>query len=110
MIIRKTLQQAKEGGRFDREKFDTVRDADLERMIDEDPDLAPRTETLEPYYEARPVREKLGLTQQQFAKKLGISVTTVRGWERDGTPTDPLVQALLRILDRIPEPALRALG
>ena len=54
-----------------------------------------RTETLEPYYyEARPVRGKLGLTQQQFAKKLGISVTTVRGWSVMNQLTR-LVQALL---------------
>ena len=52
----------------------------------------------------------LGLTRRQFAKKLGIVGTTIGGWERDGTPTDPLVQALLRILDRIPEPGLRARG
>jgi len=29
---------------------------------------------------------------------------------RDETPADPVLQALLRILDRIPETALRALG
>ena len=110
MIVRKTLEQAKaEGGRFDREKFDSFTDADIERMIDEDPDLAPRTETLQPYFDARDIRKNLGLTQQQFAKKLGVPVATIRGWERDGTPADPVLQALLRILDRIPEEALRAL-
>jgi putative transcriptional regulator len=110
MIVRKTLEQATaEGGRFDREKFDSFTDADIERMIDEDPDLAPRTETLQPYFEVRDIRKKIGLTQQQFAKKLGVAVATVRAWERGGTPADPVLQALLRILDRIPEAALRAL-
>jgi hypothetical protein len=57
VIIRKTLQQANlEGGRFDREKFDSFTDADIERMIDEDPDLAPRIETLQPLLEAREIR------------------------------------------------------
>jgi len=110
MIVRKTLKQAKaEGGHIDREKFDSFTDADIERMIDEDPDLAPRTETLVPYFEARDVRLKFGLSQQKFAKKLGLPLATLRGWERTGTPADPALQALLRILDRIPEPALRAL-
>src|SRR6266566_4347212 len=110
MIVRKTLAQAKaEGGYFDREKFDSFTDADIERMIDEDPDLAPRNETLVRLLEARDVRRKLGLSQQKFAQKLGVPVATVRQWERDETPVDPLLQALLRILDRIPEPALRAL-
>ena len=111
MIVRKTLAQVKAegGGRFDKEKFDSFTDADIERMIDEDPDLAPRTETLQPLLEATEVRRKLRLSQQKFAKKLGVPVATVRRWERDKTPADPVLQALLRILDRIPGPALRAL-
>jgi putative transcriptional regulator len=111
MIVRKTLTQvrAEGGGRFDKEKFDSFTDADIERMIDEDPDLAPRTETLQPYFEARDVRRKLGLSQQKFARKLDLPVSTIREWERNGTPAEPVLQALLRILDRIPEPALRGL-
>lgn len=110
MITRKTLAQINaEKGFFDKEKFDSFTDADIERMIDEDPDLAPRTETLQPLLGAREIRRKLGLTQQKFAKKLSVPVATVRTWERDETPADPVLQALLRILDRIPEPALRAL-
>jgi putative transcriptional regulator len=111
MITRKTLAQINaEKGFFDKAKFDSFTDADIERMIDEDPDLAPRTETLQPLLEAREIRRKLGLTQQKFAKKLSVPVAIVRRWERDETPVDPLLQALLRILDRIPEPALRALA
>lgn len=110
MIVRKTLEQAKaEGGFINKEKFDSFTDADIERMIDEDPDLAPRTETLQPYFEADEIRKKLGLSQQKFAKKLGITVATLRAWERNGTPADPVLQTLLRLLDRIPEAALRAL-
>ncbi len=111
MITRKTLAEINaEKGYFDKEKFDSFTDADIERMIDEDPDLAPRTETLQPLLEAREIRRKLGLTQQKFAKKIGVPVATVRQWERDEAPVDPLLQALLRILDRIPEAALGALN
>ena len=110
MITRKTLKKINaEKGYFDKEKFDSFTDADIERMIDEDPDLAPRTETLPHYFEARDIRLKLGFSQQKFATKLGIPVATIRRWEREGTPADPALQALLRILDRIPDPALRAL-
>ena len=110
MITRKTLAQINaEKGHFDKAKFDSFTDADIERMIDEDPDLAPRAETLQPLLEAREIRRKLGLSQQKFAKKIGVPVATVRQWERDETPVDLVLQALLRILDRIPEPALRAL-
>ena len=110
MIVRKTLEQAKaEGGYIDREKFDSFTDADIERMIDEDPDLAPRIEDLVPLLEVRDIRRKLGLTPPQFAKKLGVPVETVRAWERKFTPADPVLQTLLRILDRMPKSALRAL-
>jgi DNA-binding transcriptional regulator YiaG len=110
MITRMTLEQAiAKGGYIDRAKFESFTDADVERMIDEDPDLAPRTETLPPYLQAREIHEKLGLTQGQFAEKLCVSAATIEEWERDETPADPVLQALLRILDRIPEPALRAL-
>jgi len=110
MIVRKTLEQAKaEGGYIDREKFDSFTDADIERMIDEDPDLAPRNEELIPLLEVREVRRKLRLTPPQFAKKLGVPVETIRAWERKFTPADPVLQALLRILDRMPKSALRAL-
>jgi putative transcriptional regulator len=110
MITRKTLEEVRsEKGYFDREKFESLTDADIERMITEDADLAPPTEALPPLLDARDIRRKLGLTQQQFAKRLGIPIATIRRWERDETPADPVLQALLRILDQIPEPALRAL-
>ena len=110
MITRKTLEQAKaEKGCLEPEKFDNLSDVDIERMIADDPDLAPPTERLQPLLEVREIRLRLGLTQRQFAKKLGAPEAAVRAWERDETPTDPVLQALLRILDRIPEPALQAL-
>ena len=111
MITRKTLVQiaAEGGGRLDPDKFDSFTDADIERMIDENPDLAPRTETLERLLEVREVRKKLGLSQAAFAERLRIPVATIRNWEQGRTRTDPAIQALMRILDRIPESALRAL-
>ena len=78
-------------------------------MIVEDSDLAPPTETPPRLLDIRDIRRKLGLSQQQLARKLGVPVTTIRDWERGANRTDPALQALLRILDRIPEPALHAL-
>jgi DNA-binding transcriptional regulator YiaG len=110
MIIRKTLDQATaEKGQFDAEKFASLADADIERMIAEDPDLAPPTELLTPLHNMREVRRKLGLTQQQLADKLCVAVATLRDWERGHNRAGPALRALLRLLDKIPEPALRAL-
>ncbi len=59
--------------------------------------------------DVRVIRRKLGFTQRQFAEKLCIPLATLRDWEHGRGHTDPAVQALLRILDKIPEPALHAL-
>jgi DNA-binding transcriptional regulator YiaG len=100
MITRRTLEQAKaEKGCIDRKKFDSFTDADIARMINEDSDLARRYETLQPLLEVRDIRHKLSLTPPQFAQKLGVPVETIRAWEREFTPADPALQALLRILE-----------
>ena len=110
MITRKTLRQANaEKGHFDAEKFESLTDADIDRMIAEDPELAPPTQSLAPLLDMRDIRRKLGLTQAQLAKKLRVGEATLREWEHGRGQTDPALQALLRVLDKLPEPALRAI-
>ena len=46
----------------------------------------------------------------QLAKKLDVAVVTLRDREHNRDQTDPDLQALLRVLDKLPEPALRALN
>jgi putative transcriptional regulator len=110
MITRKTLGQAEaERGFADLMKIDGTSDSEIEQQIAEDPSLAPPTETLPELLRVRDVRRRLGLTQREFSEKLSIPISMVRDWERGESPTDPAIQTLLRILDRIPEPAMRAL-
>jgi putative transcriptional regulator len=110
MITRKTLRQANSAkGHFDAETFESVTGADIDRMIAADPELAPPTQSLAPLLDMRDIRRKLGLTQAQLAKKLHVPVATLRDWEHGRGQTDPALQALLRVLDKLPEPALRAL-
>ena len=59
-------------------------------------------ETLVPVLGRGTIRKKLGLTQQKFAKKLGMWRPS-KGWERDETPADPVLQAL-RISTASPNP------
>jgi putative transcriptional regulator len=111
MVTRKTLAQTEaEKGYLDVEKFDGFSDADIERLMHEDRDLAPATETLAPLLGIAEVRRKLGLSQTQLARRLRISPVTLREWERGVGRTDPAMQALLRILDAAPETALRVLA
>jgi putative transcriptional regulator len=55
------------------------------------------------------VRERTGLSQTQFARLLNVSVKTLQNWEQARRePTGP-AKALLRIVEREPAAALRAL-
>ena len=55
------------------------------------------------------VRERSGLSQAQFARLLNVSVRTLQNWEQARRePTGP-AKALLRIVEREPAAALRAL-
>ena len=56
------------------------------------------------------VRGRLGFTQAQFAARFGVSVATLRHWERgDRSPQGPAL-VLLNLIDRDPAAVLRALS
>ena len=62
-----------------------------------------------PEPKAKIIREKIGLSQNQFAMLIGVSKRTLENWEQGRRhPTGP-AKALLRILDVDPEHAVRAL-
>ncbi len=56
------------------------------------------------------IREKIGMSQSQFAAHFGVSVRTVQEWEQGrAVPSGP-AQAFLKVIDREPEAVLRALS
>jgi putative transcriptional regulator len=96
---------------IDRAKIAATTDEDIRRHQIEDgegPD-AP----LPPFHyipNARSIREKLGMTQKTFADAIGVPVSTVREWEHSRASMSSAVRALLRIVEREPDAALRALA
>jgi putative transcriptional regulator len=55
------------------------------------------------------VREKTGLSQTRFARLIGVSKRTLENWEQGRrSPTGP-ARALLKIVAKDPEGAVRAL-
>lgn len=55
------------------------------------------------------LRHRIGMTQEQFAARFGVSVATLRHWERgDRTPQGPAL-VLLNLIHREPEAVLRLL-
>lgn len=63
-----------------------------------------------PVPDVRAIRTQLGMTQEVFAKAIGVPVATVRNWEQSRTSMDPAVRSLLRVVEREPDAALRALA
>ena len=56
------------------------------------------------------IRSKVGMSQSEFASAFGISVSTLRHWERgDRTPHGPAL-VLLNVVAKEPEVVLKALS
>jgi len=56
------------------------------------------------------IRSRVGMTQEEFAMAFGISISTLRHWERgDRSPTGP-ARVLLNIMVKEPKAVLRALS
>ena len=59
--------------------------------------------------DVKKVRAKVGMSQNEFASAFGISVSTLRHWERgDRSPQGPAL-VLLNVVAREPQAVLKAL-
>ncbi len=59
--------------------------------------------------DVRNIRAKIGMSQNEFASAFGISVSTLRHWERgDRTPNGPAL-VLLNVVSKEPNAVLKAL-
>lgn len=80
-----------------------------------DPDALPLTDEqlakMRPAFpDVRRIRERLGLTQEAFARTFGLPLGTLRDWEQRRKRPDAPARALLRVIEREPEAARRALA
>lgn len=80
--------------------------ADVENPPLTDGELA----RMQPVPNPRAIREKLGLTQREFADTYHLSLATIRDWEQGRYQPDQAARTLLRLIAREPrlvEQALR---
>jgi|ERR1700680_1697007 putative transcriptional regulator len=56
-----------------------------------------------PAIEVRSIRQKLGLSQSQFAARFGFTPATVRNWEQGRTQPDGPARVLLMVIAHHPE-------
>jgi putative transcriptional regulator len=94
-----------------RKRYDETTEEDIRRHMRED-EADPEDETPVDTRLSVPVklvRERLRMTQTELAALLHVPLGTLRNWEQKRFSIDPAVQALLVVLYREPEAALRAL-
>ena len=92
-------------GRIDPDRVDATTEEDINLQI-----AADEAEALQDAAKfARRVRKRLGLTQEEFSIRIGVSVNTVRNWEQGKRRPTGTAQSLLKVLDKSPETSLAAL-
>lgn len=62
-----------------------------------------------PRTEVRQVRDRLGLSQAEFASVFGVSIGTVRNWEQHHRQPEGPARVLLTVIEREPAAVIRAL-
>lgn len=59
--------------------------------------------------DVRAVRERLGLSQTEFARRFGFSVGSVRNWEQGHRQPEGPARALLKVIEHRPDAVMEAL-
>ncbi len=60
--------------------------------------------------DVRAIRQKMGMSQRQFAARFGLKLEALRNWEQDKRVPDTSARVLLTIIDREPEAVKKALA
>ena len=95
----------------DRAKIAATTEEDIRRhQVEDGEDPDAPLPPLRPAPDVRAIRTQLGMTRDAFAMAIGVPVATVRNWEHFRTGMDPAVRSLLRVVEREPDAALRALA
>ena len=59
--------------------------------------------------DAKAIRAKVGLSQSEFAQLIGVKLATLKNWEQNRRTPSGAAAALLTIVEKEPDAALRAL-
>ena len=113
-----SLDDAMRVGPNDRARMDATSEYDIQRQIAEDPDTAPDLSGEDPadfavrrsYPDLKRLRQRIGMSQTEFAHAYGLSVWTLRQWEQGVADPDGAARSYLKVIDQDPEGTRRALA
>jgi putative transcriptional regulator len=69
----------------------------------------PHRRTVLTTVDVKGLRERLGLTQNQFSGMIGVSIKTLQNWEQGRREPEGPAKALLRVVEKEPQMVLNAL-
>ena len=101
-------------GDTDWARFDAVTDEEAVTAALSDPDARPLTpeqlSSMRRVSRVKVLRQRLGMTQMQFANAFHLPITTLRDWEQHRSTPDAPARALLLAIERDPEVMRRLLA
>jgi putative transcriptional regulator len=101
-------------GNSDWTRIDAMSDEEVSSTAMSDPDARPldatRLAAMRRVTPVKALREKLGMTQREFADAFGLPVGTLRDWEQRRSLPDAPARALLRAIEKEPETMRRLLS
>ena len=69
----------------------------------------PHRRTVLSTVDVKGLRERLGLTQNQFSGMIGVSIKTLQNWEQGRRKPEGPAKALLRVVEKEPQAVMNAL-
>ena len=98
----------------ERVRLDAMTEEEMHAAALADPDNPPLTEEelqrLERVPNLKAIREKLGLTQKEFAATFQLSLSAVRDWEQGRFAPDRAARTLLKVIAHNPAAVKEALA
>jgi putative transcriptional regulator len=99
--------------RTDWERVDRMTDEEIEAAALSDPDAQPMTDEelagmFRPH-DLRELRNRLGLSQAEFAERFRIDLGMLQDWEQARRVPDDIARTYLRVIERTPEAVAAAL-
>jgi putative transcriptional regulator len=110
--VKRRADRKTSAARHDWREADALSDAEIVKAARSDPDAQPLSDAqLKRMRRPNPkaVRQALGLSQEEFAKRFKVPVGTLRDWEQGRVEPDQAARAYLMVIARNPEAVCEAL-